>query len=513
MFIKSSFIFSFLTMISRIFGFIRDLLLANYFGTGMIADAFNVAFRLPNLFRAIFAEGAFSAAFVPLFSGKLHSEGKDSALFFASKILSFLTLALLILMAIFQIFMPEIVRGIAPGFETNPQKFLLTMKLTRITTPYLFFISLVTFYACILNSIDRFAAMAASPIILNIIMIIGLYGFGGNDNIEKSTYAAYSVFIGGLVQLIVIILAVYKKKHLPQFGSLKPNSDANKFFKNLLPAILGSGVTQINIWIGTIIATSIPGAVSIIYYADRIVQLPLSLIGVSIGIVILPKLSKMFKAHQKTKALYLQNRAFEIALALSIPCSVAIYIIAEPIIYILFQRGAFSINDTDKTIPALILLGCGIPAYVLNKIIVSGYFANEDTKTPVKISAFSVFINVIGNIILVKYLSYVGIVIATILAAWVNIILLIIFAYRKEIFSFDFIFKIRLLRIILSAAFMYIYLASCYKILQQYILSDSTLIKISSFAGMIISAIVVYIFALFATRAYNLTALKELSQD
>lgn len=511
MFIRSSFIFSFLTMISRVFGFIRDLLLANYFGTGMLADAFNVAFRLPNLFRAVFAEGAFSAAFVPLFSGKLYTEGKKSALFFAGKILAFLTLALLVLMAFSQIFMVELVMGIAPGFEVDPKKFELTMKLTRITTPYLFFISLVTFYACILNSIDRFAAMASSPIILNIIMIIGLYCFGTN-NYEKTIYTAWSVFIGGVVQLIVIIIAVYRKKHMPKLQNFKRNKDSNKFFKNLAPAILGSGVTQINIWVGTIIATSIPGAVSIIYYADRIVQLPIALIGVSIGVVILPKLAKMFKSNQKTAALFLQNRSLELALALSLPCSIALYEIANPIIYMLYQRGAFHGSDTSKTVPVLIFLGFGIPAYVLNKIIVSSYFANEDTRTPVKISAFCVALNVAGSLTLVRYFSYVGIVISSASVAWINILLLIFWAYKKEIFNFDFVFKIRFLRIILSCAFMYIYLNAAYGLLEQYIYSSSTAIGLGAFILMILGGFVVYVAALFATGAYSMKTLQQLTE-
>jgi putative peptidoglycan lipid II flippase len=509
MFIKSSFIFSFLTFISRIFGFVRDLLLANYFGTGMFADAFNVAYRLPNLFRAIFAEGAFSAAFVPIFSGKLYTDGRASALHFAGKILSVLTLSLLILMALFQIFMPEVVMGIAPGFEDNPTKFKLTLQLMRITIPYLFFISLVTFYACILNSIDRFAVMAASPIILNIIMIIGLYCFG-NDAYEKSMYAAYSVFIGGFVQLVVMYLSVRHKKHLPKFENFKPNKDSNKFFKNIAPAILGSGITQINIWIGTIIATSIPGAVSIIYYADRIVQLPLSLIGVSIGLVVLPKLSKLFKSNQKTKAIFLQNRAFEIAFALSIPCTIALYEIAEPIIYILFQRGAFSGADTAKTIPALTIMGFGIPAYVINKIIVSTFFADEDTRTPVIISGFCVLINAVGNYVLVQYISYVGIAVTTAFSAWVNVTLLTIFAYRKKLYDFDFAFKIRILRILLSSFIMFIFLESSNGLLKKYIYSNSSLVSVGSFAAMISASLLVYFVSLFITRAYTKESIREL---
>jgi putative peptidoglycan lipid II flippase len=322
--------------------------------------------------------------------------------------------------------------------------------------------------------------------------------------------AAWSIVVGGIVQLIVILFAVYRKKHMPAIQMPKSDKDINKFFKNLIPAIMGSGVTQINIWIGTIIATSIPGAVSIIYYADRIVQLPLSLIGVSIGIVVLPKLSRMFKAQQKTKAIFLQNRSIELALALSMPCSVALYLIAEPIIYMLFQRGEFNLSDTAKTTPALIILGLGIPAYVLNKIIVSSYFANEDTKTPVKISAFTVLVNVIGNLILVKNYSYVGITAATAAAAWINIFLLIFFAQKKQIFEFDRVFKFKLMKIIISCIFMYIFVESIFGLLDKYLYSDKVLVSILSFAAIIFGAFFIYLLSIFATRTYTIRELKSL---
>ncbi len=512
MFIKSSFIFSSLTMVSRVFGFIRDMLLANYFGIGMFADAFNVAFRLPNLFRSIFAEGAFSAAFVPLFSGKLHEAGKKQALLFAGRILSFLVVALICLMIIFQVFIEDIVMAIAPGFESNPEKFELTLQLTRITSPYLLFISIVTFYACILNSIDRFAAMAASPIILNIVMIIGLTFFGGDDY-QKSFYAAYSVFWGGLIQLVAIFIAVWRKEHLPKLEKIKVDKDSGKFFKNLTPAILGSGVTQINIWIGTIIATSIPGAVSIIYYADRLVQLPLALIGVSIGIVILPKLSKLFKSGDMEKAVFLQNRSLEIALVLSIPCSIILYEISEPIIYILFQRGAFSVADTDKTAPALLILGLGIPAYVLNKILVSSFFANQDTKTPVRVSVICVILNAVGNYVLVQYISYLGIAVATAFSAWTNIILLLIYAYKKDLFRFDFAFKIRFIRILLSCIIMYVFLNAIYGLFGKYIFDQSTMISLGVFSAILIASFAIYIVALFFSGVYNRNSIKELTDS
>ncbi len=506
MFLKSSIIFSSLTFVSRIFGFIRDILIATFFGTGPFADAFNIAFKLPNFFRSIFAEGAFSAAFVPLFSGKLSNDGTKNALKFAGQILSILSISLVILIVFMESLMPQVVTLLAPGFETNPEKFRITIDLTRITTPYLLFISLVTFYSCILNSFNKFAAMAASPIILNIVMILGMYFFGDSQS-EKVYIAAWTVFIGGIIQLIVIIMSTLRHDVFPTPHLPKNTQDSKKFFKNMTPAVMSSGVSQLNLWIGTILATAIPGAVSIIYYSDRIIQLPVSLVGVSIGIVILPALSKAFKTKQTQYATNLQNRAIEIATALSLPCLTAILVIAKPLIYTLFQRGEFSINDTDKTVPALIMLSLGIPAYVLNKILVSSFFANENTKTPFRISIVCLFTNTIGNIILIQFFSYVGVCIATSVTAWINLLLLIYYSHKTNIFKFDIVVKVKILRIILSNAFLYIFLYSANKMLDPYLYNHS-LSKIA-FIGMFAAAIILYLYALSATNTFSLLELKR----
>lgn len=506
MFLKSSIIFSVLTFISRIFGFIRDILIATFFGIGPLADAFNVAFKLPNFFRGIFAEGAFSAAFVPLFSSKLSKHGKKNALKFAGQILSILSIALIILIVFMEALMPQVIKLLAPGFETNQEKFQLTIELTRITTPYLMFISLVTFYSCILNSFNRFAAMAASPIVLNIIMIIGLYFFGNNQS-DKVYIAAWTVFIGGIIQLIIIIIATARREVAPKIQAPKMDNDSKRFFKNITPAVMSSGVAQLNLWIGTILATSIPGAVSIIYYADRVIQLPIALVGVSMGVVILPALSKAFKLNKKAHATNLQNRAIEVAVALSLPCSAAIFVIAKALIYTLFQRGEFYMNDTIKTIPALIALAVGIPAYVLNKILVSSFFANENTKTPFRISLVCLITNTTGNIILLQFFSYVGICIATASTAWLNLILLIVYAYKKDIFRFDITAKIKIMRIIFANFFLCIFLYGANQILDKY-LYDHPLSKLS-FIGMFISAILVYFFALSATNSFSLLEIKR----
>jgi putative peptidoglycan lipid II flippase len=510
-FLKSSAIFSFLTFVSRIFGFIRDILIASFFGTGLFADALNVALRLPNLFRNIFAEGALSAAFVPLFSSKLEVGGKKLALKFAGNIFSILIISLLLLILSLEIFMPTVIAGLAPGFKSySIEKFNITTSLSYITTPYLFFISLSVFFSCILNSIGKFAAMAATPIILNFSMIVGILCFG-ETQIEKTYAAAWSVTIGGMLQLLFIIFFVIRQNLFPPITKPKITEESKKFYKNILPAVLGCSVTQINIWIGTIIATTIPGAVSLIYYCDRLVQLPISLIGVSIGIVILPALSRYFKKKEIDNAISTQNRAIEFSLILSLPCMVAVFALSEPIIRILFERGEFTSSDTIKAIPGLITLSIGLPAYIINKIIVPSFFAVQDTKTPVKISVTCLIINVVGNLILIRFIGYYGITLVTALTGWLNFSLLIFFAYKKGIFKFDSIIKVKFLRILLSSIFLYLFLDAISGLSRNFLNSDKSLVSISSFAGIIISGLILYLYALRITGAYSFSDLKNIS--
>jgi putative peptidoglycan lipid II flippase len=278
----------------------------------------------------------------------------------------------------------------------------------------------------------------------------------------------------------------------------------------MTPAVIGSGVSQINLWIGTIIATSIPGAVSLIYYADRIVQLPLALIGVSIGIVILPTLSRQTKSGNVEKYIHTQNRAIEISLLLSLPCMVALLAISEPVIYVLFQRGEFNAQDTHNAALALITLSIGIPAYILNKILIPTFFAVEDTRTPVKISIFCLILNTISNLILIKHFAHVGITLSTAIVAWINIVLLFRFAIKKKLFAFDDVIKKKIIRLLLSAGLMYWYLYSIFGILHQYIYSTKSLVSVAAFVVAIISAAIIYFVAVVITGAYSKSEFKNL---
>jgi putative peptidoglycan lipid II flippase len=482
------------------------MVFASFFGTSLYADTFTVAFRLPNLFRSVFAEGALSAAFVPLFSKKFAHEGLSSSLHFASIIFTILLAVLTVIIILFEVFMPYVVRAIAPGFEHNPYEFALAVKLTRIMLPYLFFVSLVAFYSCILNSINEFAALAFSPIILNVAMIFGLYFFGYTQP-EKVIACAWSVLAGGVLQLVVIVRATTKHGVLPSFKIPDVScSDVRAFFCNITPAFLSSSVSQINIWIGTIIVTSLPGAAATLYFADRIVQLPISLIGVSLGTVLLPTLSKTIRSGDRNKTHYLQNRAIEISLALSLPCLVVLFVMAAPIVFILFQRGAFLAADTGKTAPALFMFALGLPAYVINKILVSSFFAHEETKTPFKISVACVAFNIAGNLMFIGSLGHVGIALSTTLSGWMNTILLIIIGLKKEIFKFDSQMKDKLVRIMSACAILLIFLRISLYLAEAQIRAA----PITSFIVLLVLAALGYIAAIFGLRAYSVKEIKKL---
>ena len=332
--IASTSTFSFFTLISRILGYVRDILIAIFLGTGFYADAFFVAFRLPNTFRRLFAEGAFNAAFVPSYSGEL-VQSKKQADDFAKNIFNLLFVILLAFVFIAEIFMPQLIYLIAPGFYKDPEKLNLAIDLSRITFPFLFFVCLASFFGAILNSYNKFAIAAAAPIILNVILIVALF-FSKWIEISNVLVLSYAVSLAGFLQFILLLFFV--KKNFKPILSIKIKLDEKIkiFFRKLLPSIFSSGVTQINILVGTIIASFQAGAVSYLYYADRIYQINLAIAGIAVGTVMLPELSKHIKNDNFLKITDLQNRALELCLFLSIPAAVALALASEQIITSLF---------------------------------------------------------------------------------------------------------------------------------------------------------------------------------
>jgi putative peptidoglycan lipid II flippase len=452
--VKSVAVIGGLTLISRILGFVRDILIAARLGAGIYADVFFVAFKLPNFFRSLFAEGAFSSAFVPIFSGMLATEGKAAARVFADKVFTILLLVLLVFTLIMQFAMPVIMLVLAPGFAEDKEKFALAVHLTRITMPYLLCMSLVALCGGMLNSVGKFWAMAASPILLNLTMVAAILYL--THYTQTPAHAlSWGVAIAGVVQLVAIMVACQRAGLLVRFRLPGKDSAVGRMLKNMVPGIVGSGIVQINLWVDTIIATLLPhGAVSLLYYADRVNQLPLAIIGTAMGTALLPLLSQQMRASDLEGAQKTQNRALEFGLLLTLPCTVMLIMTASPLIAVLFERGAFTAVETRGSAAALMAFSSGLPAFVMVKIFAPCFFAVHDTKTPVKYAVTCMILNIVLNLILMQFLQHVGIALATALSAWVNVLLLSVTLYKRKLFAVDAQLKKRLPRIVLSCLVM-----------------------------------------------------------
>ncbi len=443
-----------LTMVSRVLGFIRDILIAAIVGATATGDAFFVAFKLPNLFRRLFAEGAFASAFVPIFAGKLEADGEAPARKFAEESLAVLFVLLALVTALAEIAMPWLMRGLAPGFLDEPEKFDLTVWLTRITFPYLLFISLVSLLAGVLNSVGRFAAAAATPVLLN----LSLIGFllAAAPVLPSPAHAlAWGVFAAGAVQLAWLYWAAARAGFALRLNWPRLTGDVRLLFRRIVPVAVGAGVYQINLVIDMIIASLLPsGSISYLFFADRVTQLPLGVIGVAVGTALLPMLSRQLRAGEDAAAMHSQNRALEFSLLLTIPAAIALAIIAGPIVAALFQRGAFTAEQASATAAALAVYAWGLPAYVLVKALAPGFFARGDTRTPVTISVAAMAVNVGLSLALIGPFLHVGIAAATAVSSWLNACALGIVLWRRGHFEPDARLKARLVRTIAAAAVM-----------------------------------------------------------
>ena len=450
--ITSTSTFGFFTLISRILGYVRDILIAIFLGTSLFADAFFVAFRLPNTFRRLFAEGTFNAAFIPSYAGQL-ANSKEEANNFAKNVFNLLFVILLFLVLVAEIFMPQLIFLIAPGFYKDPEKLNLAIDLSRITFPFLFFICLASFFSAILNSYNKFAASAAAPIILNIILIASLF-FSQWVNVSDVLLLSYAVSLAGFLQLIILFFFV-KKNFKPVLTlKIKLDEKIKFFFRKLLPSIFSSGVTQINILVGTIIASFQAGAVSYLYYADRVYQINLAVAGIAVGTVMLPELSKQVKINNIEEINNLQNRALELCLFLSVPAAAALILASEEIITSLFGYGSFTNESVANTAIALTYFAFGVPAFSILKIFSNYFFARNDTKTPFYLSIVSVILNILISVSFFNKLGFVIIPIATSISSWINVLFHFYFIKKRNLYSFDEIFIYKFPRMILSAVVM-----------------------------------------------------------
>ena len=503
--IKSTGTFGFYTIISRILGYLRDILIAVFLGTNFIADAFFVAFRIPNTFRRLFAEGTFNAAFVPSYTSEL-TKGKTKSKKFADQIFNLLFLGLFFFVLIIEIFMPLFVSLIAPGFVIDAEKLELSISLTRITFPFLMFVCLASFFGAILNSHNKFAAASAAPIILNLILI-GILFFGKLLEDQVVYYLSYGVSIAGFLQIIFFYKFVNKFYTLKLNFNFKITKPVKIFFKKLLPSIFSSGVTQINILVGTIIASFQASAVSYLYYADRIYQINLAIAGIAIGVVVLPQLSKYVQMNKKKEIYLIQNKALELSMFLSIPATIALMIGSNEIVSALFGYGSFDEVSVENSAKALYFFALGLPAFALIKVFSSFFFANHDTKTPFYISLISVVLNIIISLYYFRDIGFIIIPIATSISSWFNSIILFMYLSNKKLFSFNKIFiknfvKILFVSILMGLIFKYLISFFGNQLIYDYEFKLFYLIL------AVLLALILYLFVSFFIKAFNFKDLK-----
>ena len=501
--IKSTGTFSFFTFISRVSGYIRDILIAIFLGTGPVADAFFVAFRFPNTFRRLFSEGTFNAAFVPSYSSELN-KGKEKI--FANNIFNILLISLLFIVLVIEIFMPFFVSVIAPGFKGETEKLELAIVLTRITFPFLLLVSLSSFFSAILNSHNKFAAASATPIILNIILILVLL-FGKFLSDKLVYYISYAVTFAGLIQLIFLVFFV-RKYFVPKISfKLNYNNKIKSFFNKLFPSIFSSGVTQINILVGTIIASFQSNAVSYLYYADRIYQINLAIAGIAIGTVLLPSLSKYVDNKNISKINLIQNKSIELSLFLSLPAAAALLIAPEEITSALFGYGSFDEISIENTASALFYFALGLPAFAFIKVFSSFLFARHNTKIPFYFSVISVLLNILISIYFFKSIGFIIIPIATTVSSWINSILLLFYLISKNYFSFYKNFFTKILNIISVTIFSTFIFYKLIEYFSNYLIYESDL-KLLTIVLLVIITLILYILTSIATKAFKISDIK-----
>jgi len=432
-------------------------------GAGYVSDSFFVAFKLPNLFRRLFAEGAMNSAFIPIISGIKERNGKEVAADFLSEMFSIIFSFLLFFVIIFEIFMPLIIYIVAPGFEENSTKLSLTIELSRLTFPFLLFICLSSLIGGYLNTMSKFAAMAFTPVILNLSMLVVLFlSLSNSDNQETiSRFLASSISIAGVIQLIWLMYHLKRNKINLKFNlfTLKKvfsiSIEAKKLFSLFLPAALGNGVYQINLLIDMILASTLPdGSISYLYFADRINQLPLGVLGIALSTALLPILSKQIKKKQNIAAIETISHCLQIAIVFSIPASAGLILLSEPIVTVLFVRGEFTLDDALLTSHALIAFCIGLPAFIFVKIFATSFFAREDTQTPVYIAILAMVVNLVLNLILIQKYFHVGLALATSISSWINCMVLYFFMRKRKFFSIKKDIIITLLKSILSSILM-----------------------------------------------------------
>ena len=500
------------TLVSRVFGLIRDLATARYLGAGMAADAFVIAFKLPNFFRRLFAEGAFAVGFVPLFARALGKditpESRAAAEAFAGRVLSWLLPVLLIFLIIMEVGMMPLMLGLTGGFDGNETKFNFVIELGRYTFPYLVLISLVSFFGGMLNAYGRYSAAAFAPVLLNITMIAALFFFGEND-MSAARALAIGVSAAGVAQLILLYVSARRAGIRLKLPRPRLSDDVKELLIIIGPAAVGAGIMQINLLIDVILAARFlpEGSVTWLFYADRLNQLPLGAIGIAVGTVLLPSISRLLASDDQKGANLQQNKALEFSLFLTLPAAVALAVIAAPILATLFERGQFLAGDTSATAAALTVYALGLPAYVIAKTLTPGYFARKDTKTPVRYAIVALVINTVLNIILIQYFAHVGLAAATAIAAWVNAGMLFMGLKKRGHLTLLSGTKIKIVKYTLASALMGAAVYAASNQLAQYFSEDGW-VRITTLTSLVALGGFCYLICIFAVRAITVAEIK-----
>ena len=486
-----------LTLVSRLSGFVRDVVMAAVLGAGPMADAFFVAFRLPNHFRAIFAEGAFAAAFVPAYARTLEQAGIDAAKLFADRIAAALIAVNLLLLAIALVFTPEVVGLLAPGLSDDPERFDLAVALTRITFPYLAMVSLETLLAGVLNANNRFATAAAAPVFLNLSLIATLLLAPFFENAGYA--AAWGVLIAGVAQVLFVGVDAQTHAIGIKFRMPKLDEPTRRFLKALGPAIIGAGGVQLALFADTVIASFLPsGALSALYYADRINQLPIGVVGIAVGTVLLPEMSRRLAVGDFSGASSAQARGVQLALLLTVPCAVASLAIPDLIMRALFARGAFTTADADAAGATLAAYAIGLLPFVLLRSFTAPFYARGDTATPVKAALLAAAINIALKVALMGHLAEVGLALATSAGAWINLLLLAWFARHQGFAVSGAAIGKPVLKLLAAGAVLGVALVAGYYVLQAAltfpVFHDEAMLALLVLLGAVIYTLAVFVF-------------------
>ncbi|MDP2206818.1 MAG: murein biosynthesis integral membrane protein MurJ [Alphaproteobacteria bacterium] len=502
-----------LTLGSRILGFIRDILTAAVLGAGPIADAFFVALKLPNFFRRITAEGAFSVSFVPMFSGMLAEggeEGRREAVKFAQEAQAVMLAVLIPFTALMLLLMPWVLHVIAPGFGSTPQRYDLALEMSRVTFPYILLMSLTALLGGVMNSFDRFGPFAAAPMLFNLALIFAMFCF--TPFTDTAGHAlAWGVMLAGVLQLAWLFYATRRLGIMLKWQRPRLTPHIRKLFRKMGPGVFGAGIAQINLFIDMVLASLLPvGAISYLYYADRLYQLPLSVIGIAIGTALLPMLARALKAEEPETAKRLFNKGIEISLLLALPATVAFLVIGDTIVNVLFVRGAFGENDGLQAGYVLMAYTLGLPAFIVSRVFSTVFFAHGDTATPVKYAVVCAVMNTLLAIALLQYFQHVGIALATGLTAWVNLVLLMRGLRKRKMASFAERSVKRTLTIFGASLAMGVVIFAQEYWLMPYFMDRGEVWRLSALAGLVFSGAGVYGGILYVSGILTRQMVKDL---